>query len=105
MPGDLGEPRGDYARVLHLNFAREAAGATRTRHSPRPLFEANGFVRLGRVAPRECGVVFDEYERATLRLVFARLDRATQYSRELMIKSRGRGVLDRPVKPDDDNFL
>ena len=22
-----------------------------------------------------------------------------------MIKSRGRGVLDRPVKPDDDNFL
>src|SRR5260370_27895849 len=38
MPGDLGATCGDYARVLHLNFAREAAGATRTRHSPRPLF-------------------------------------------------------------------
>src|SRR5216684_3662594 len=37
MPGDLGATCGDYARVLHLNFAREAAGATRTRHSPRPL--------------------------------------------------------------------
>jgi len=28
---------GDYARVLHLNFAREAVGAAGTRHSLRPL--------------------------------------------------------------------
>src|SRR6266852_8461382 len=38
MPGDLGATCGDYARVLHLNSAREAMGASRTRHSPRPLF-------------------------------------------------------------------
>src|SRR5216684_404929 len=38
MPGDLGCTCGDYARVLHLNSAREAMGAAGTRHSPRPLF-------------------------------------------------------------------
>src|SRR6266851_4827051 len=38
MPGDLGWTCGDYARVLVSTFAREAMGATRTRHSPRPLF-------------------------------------------------------------------
>jgi len=37
MPGDFRCDRGDYARVLHLNFAREAAGASSTRHSLRPL--------------------------------------------------------------------
>jgi hypothetical protein len=43
MPGDLGWTCGDYARVLHLNSAREAMGAAGTRHSPRPLFfRANG---------------------------------------------------------------
>jgi len=36
MPGESGEPRGDYARMLFY-FACEAAGASRTRHSPRPL--------------------------------------------------------------------
>src|SRR5260370_39826445 len=38
MPGDPGCTCGDYARVLTSPFAREAMGATRTRHSPRPLF-------------------------------------------------------------------
>ena len=38
MPGDLGATCGDYARVLTSPFAREAAGALGTRHSPRPLF-------------------------------------------------------------------
>jgi hypothetical protein len=37
MPGDLGATCGDYARVLCFTFAREAAGALGTRHSPRPL--------------------------------------------------------------------
>src|SRR5216683_6313016 len=37
MPGDLGCTCGDYARVLPSPFARETMGATRTRHSPRPL--------------------------------------------------------------------
>ena len=36
MPGESGEPRGDYARMLFY-FACEAAGASSTRHSPRPL--------------------------------------------------------------------
>src|SRR5260370_5384900 len=34
-------------------------------------------------APRECGGVSDENERVTLSLVIARLDRATQYSRDV----------------------
>jgi hypothetical protein len=37
MPGDFRRDRGDYARVLSLNFAREAAGASSARHSLRPL--------------------------------------------------------------------
>jgi hypothetical protein len=36
MPGDFRCDRGDYARVL-FTFAREAAGASRARHSLRPL--------------------------------------------------------------------
>jgi hypothetical protein len=39
-------------------------------------------LQLGRIAPRERGRVFDEYKRATLSVVIARLDRATQYSRD-----------------------
>jgi hypothetical protein len=37
--------------------------------------------------------------------VIARLDRATQYSRDRRVKPRSRGVLDRPVKPGDDNLV
>jgi hypothetical protein len=41
--------------VLHLNFAREAAGAAGIRHSLRPLFYgAKRFLqKLGRLAPRD----------------------------------------------------
>src|SRR6266849_2390049 len=53
MPGDLGCTCGDYARVLHLNFAREAAGAAGTRHSLRPLFSwANGFCKTSGASRR-----------------------------------------------------
>ena len=38
--------------------------------------------QLGQFTPREREGVFDEFERATLSLVIARLDRATQYSRD-----------------------
>jgi hypothetical protein len=31
-------------------------------------------------------------------------DRATQYSRDVRVQPRSRGVLDRPVKPGDDNL-
>jgi hypothetical protein len=36
----------------------------------------------GKFVPRECKGVFDEAEAATLSRVIARLDRATQYSRD-----------------------
>ncbi|MDO9293148.1 MAG: hypothetical protein Q7U09_16320, partial [Hydrogenophaga sp.] len=41
----------------------------------------------------------------TTTIVIARLDRATQYSRDGRVQPRGRGVLDRPVKPGDDSLL
>jgi hypothetical protein len=37
--------------------------------------------------------------------VIARLDRATQYSRDRRVEPRSRGVLDRPVKPGDDSLV
>src|SRR5437899_12855424 len=84
MPGESGEPSVTTLVCFTSPFAREAAGALGTRHSPRPLFFwANGSCKTQALAPRECGVVFDEYDRATLSLVIARLDRATQYSRDV----------------------
>jgi hypothetical protein len=41
----------------------------------------------------------------TTAAVIARLDRATQYSRDRCVKPRSRGVLDRPVKPGDDSLV
>jgi hypothetical protein len=37
--------------------------------------------------------------------VIARLDPATQYSRDGRVHPRSRGVLDRPVRPGDDSFV
>ena len=37
--------------------------------------------------------------------VIARLDRATQYSRDSRVQLRSRGVLDRPVEPGDDSLV
>src|SRR5437763_2818030 len=50
--------RGDYARMLFY-FACEAAGASRARHSLRPLMfqMAQPTAKLGRIASRECGGV------------------------------------------------
>src|SRR5439155_6474523 len=76
MPGLLRCTCGDYARVLTSHFAREAVGALGTRHSLRPLFLGERFLqKLGRLAPRDRGVVSDECERARLSAVIARLDR------------------------------
>src|SRR5665647_3087733 len=41
----------------------------------------------------------------TTSAVIARLDRATQYSRDGRVQPRSRGVLDRPVKPGDDSLV
>ena len=44
--------------MLHLPFAREAAGAAGTRHSLRPLFiEGHYLAKLGLIAPRDGGRV------------------------------------------------
>jgi hypothetical protein len=37
--------------------------------------------------------------------VIARLDRATQYSRDASVQPRSRSVLDRPIKPGDDGLV
>jgi len=66
MPGDLGEPRGDYARVLcFISHAR-----LRVRRAPgiphALCFQGRRIhAQLRRIAPRERGVAFDEYECAT----------------------------------------
>ena len=66
---------------LHLSHAR--LRARRAPGIPCALcFEGREIhAQLGRFTPRECKGVFDEFERATLSLVIARHDRATQYSR------------------------
>jgi hypothetical protein len=59
--------------VCYLHFAHEAAGATGTRLSLRPLiFEAKEHAQLGRIAPRDGEGVFDEYEHITLSVVIVR---------------------------------
>jgi hypothetical protein len=57
MPGESGCTCGDDTRVLPTNFAREAAGAASTRHSPRPLLRVAPRPLL-RVAPRSLGRSF-----------------------------------------------
>jgi hypothetical protein len=57
--------------------------------------------KLGRIVPRDRIALFEIYIAA----VVARLDQAIQYSRDTKNNSKGRGVLDRPVKPDDDNSM
>jgi hypothetical protein len=88
-------------------FAHEAAGAARIRRSLRPLISEGGSEQqnsgeLGRENAKPCRCVRKRY---TLSLVIARLDRATQYSRDAGEYSRGCGVLGRPVKPDDDSCV
>src|ERR1700694_4499513 len=101
MPGLLRCTCGDYARVLHLNFAREAAGALGTRHSLRPLFlrEAKRFVKTR--APRAAG-------RGSL-VVSTTAPHPQSSSPGLtgrpsipetpVMESRSRGVLDTPLEP------
>ena len=90
MPGDPGATVVT-TLVCYQHTAHEAAGATGTRHSPRPLFSGRRIhAQLGRIAPRERRGVFDANERATLSVVIARhrvspddrLRRAIRYSRD-----------------------
>jgi hypothetical protein len=100
--------------------------------------------KLGRIAPRECGVTFETRATSlrgakrrsnpsffpvvlwiasrslssgahsrdpvarnddTSSAVIVRESGRSSIPETLMIESRGRGVLDRPVKPDDDGLL
>ena len=66
-PGISGEPVVTML-VCFIYFAREAAGASNTRLSLRPLLFSREKIRAparALSAPRECGVVSDECERAT----------------------------------------
>src|ERR1700726_3349832 len=59
MPGYSGGPVVT-TLVCFIYFAREAAGALGARHSPRPRFSGRTFLqKLGRIAPRDRGVVFE----------------------------------------------
>src|SRR5258707_2819734 len=104
MPGDSGGLVVTRSRVFFI--AREAAGASGTRHSPHPLGWKD-FEKLGRVAPRERGFVSDEHNTCTLRLRSSspatgsrecapddRLLRAIQYSETAVLESISRSVLD-----------
>src|SRR6266576_7215597 len=83
MPGDLGWTCGDYARVLCFTYCTRGYGCGGHPAFPTPsvFLGRRIHARLGRSAPRDGGLMCSGYECATLSLVIARLDRATQYSR------------------------
>src|ERR1700688_4098439 len=60
MPGDLGCTCGDYARVLHLKFCTRGYGCGGHPAFPTPSVFLGRIVhaKLGRIAPRECEIVF-----------------------------------------------
>jgi hypothetical protein len=59
--------------------------------------KANHWQSSGKITPRDREAVSATY-------VVIPAKAGIQYSREAKSKSRGRGVLDRPVKPDDDKL-
>src|SRR6202521_6339346 len=80
MPGDSGVLVVTRVRSTNTS-AHEAAGATGTRHSPRPLWGGIFFARLGRIAPRDRGCVYEwarrhceERKRRSNPFFFARRD-------------------------------
>ena len=104
MPGDPGATVVTNARAFYTT--RAAAGATGTRHSPRPLGRID-FAKRGRIASRECGDVLSNTYVLTLRrrrpprgLASGepddRLQRAIQYFGAPVIESRSRSVPDTP---------
>jgi hypothetical protein len=85
--------------VCFFHFAREAAGASRTRLSLRPLLSEGQMF----------GQTSDAWRREKAKVCLRTMSssprkRGSSIPETLMMESRGRGVLDRPVKPDDDRF-
>ena len=98
MPGLLRCTCGDDARVLYLN----SHARLRVHWAPGipcALVSLGETVhaKLGRIAPRECGVVFDENERAALSVVIAREGGRSSIPETAVIEPKGRGVLDTPL--------
>jgi hypothetical protein len=85
--------------VCFTNFAREAAGASGTRLSLRPLLSEG----------QKFGQTSDAWRRENAKVCLRTMSssprkRGSSIPETLMMESRGCGVLDRPVKPDDDRF-
>jgi hypothetical protein len=87
-------------------ITHEAAGAS-TPRIPHALefFQGDRLTHTSGKPCRENAEVCLEGERAKFRAVIAREGGRSSIPETLVIKSRSRGVLDRPVKPDDDNSL
>jgi hypothetical protein len=97
---------GDYARVLHLDFAREAAGAWGTRLSLRPLLsEGQKFGQTSDAWRREnAGACLISTNAPYSRPSSPGLTGRPSIPERLMIEPKSRGVLDRPVKGDDNSL-
>src|SRR5258706_1094651 len=57
MPGDFRCDRGDYARMLVLFCMRGCGCIVRPAFPAPSIIEGHCLAKLGRIAPRECGVV------------------------------------------------
>src|SRR5712671_2499 len=81
-------------------------GAAGTRHSPRPLLSGRTVhAHLGRDPRRgNAELCLMKTNVPHSRSSSPGLTGRPNIPETLMIKSRGRAVLDRPVKPDDDRF-
>src|ERR1700676_4879937 len=101
MPGNPGGPA--VTTLVCFFICTRGCGCIGRPAFPTPsfFFGRRIYAKLGRIAPRECRCMSHEYERAKLSVVIP-AKAGIQYSRGGGDKSRGRGVLDRPVKPDDD---
>src|SRR5712671_4415064 len=97
MPGDFRCDRGDYTRVLHLNFAREAAGAAGTRHSLRPLIPGRTIdAQLGRLTSRDRGVAFENCRDAIARSDLSTVARRATASAEAR-RAKAEGGSDKAI--------
>ena len=94
-PGVLRCPVCSCAAFL-VQIAHETAGAARTRSSLRPLIEEGGkfLAKLGRNASRDREPIFG---------VIARLDRATQYSRDVNDRTEKPRRTGSPAFAEDDS--
>ena len=81
-----------------VHIAHETAGAARTRSSLRPLLlRRDSFFQTSGASRREIANVRS--------IVIVREGGRSSIPETLMIESRSRGVLDRPVKPGDDSLF